>query len=224
MLILKELRNKNKKGVTISNLRDMKELWLDKLRYKKIKLQNCVERRRRKQDNIMFQRDQKGFFRKLGEDGAHEERMPNIGSFVEFWGGIWEKKENTPYMPWAEEIGRQLKLKVKSVNEFQVTFENLKKEGRKRNRWTAPAIDGIQNYWWKKLESGQKALTRAFIKLTENNHMIPIWWPSGRTVLLPKTKNLENEKKYIPVTCLNTSRRGSSQKSDLCSQTRRIQL
>ena len=43
----------------------------------------------------MFQRNQKGFLRKLKEDGAHDERMPNMGNFVEFWEGIWEKKENT---------------------------------------------------------------------------------------------------------------------------------
>ena len=35
--------------------------------------------------------------------------------------------------------------------------------------------------------------------------MIPIWWPTGRTVLLPKTKNLEDEKNYRPITCLNSS-------------------
>ena len=35
--------------------------------------------------------------------------------------------------------------------------------------------------------------------------MIPESWPSGRTVLLPKTKNLGDEKNYHPITCLNTS-------------------
>ena len=35
--------------------------------------------------------------------------------------------------------------------------------------------------------------------------MIPEWWLSGRTVLLPKTKNLGDEKNYCPVTCLITS-------------------
>ena len=51
--------------------------------------------------------------------------------------GIWGKKENTPYMPWMEEIGRQLKEKVHNVTEFRVTFENLEKEVRKRKGWTA---------------------------------------------------------------------------------------
>ena len=79
-------------------------------------------------------------------------------------------------------------LKLKNGTEFQVTFENLTREIRKRKGWTAPGIDGIQNDWWKKFESTQKALTRVFTKLTDNNHMIPIWWPAGRTILLPKTK------------------------------------
>ena len=35
--------------------------------------------------------------------------------------------------------------------------------------------------------------------------MIPEWWLAGRAVLLPKMKNLSDEKNYHPVTCLNTS-------------------
>ena len=72
----------------------------------------------------------------------------------------------------------------------------------KRKGWAAPGIDGIQNYWWKNLEPAQKALTRAFTKIKEDNTNIPIWWPTGRTVLLSKTKNLENKMIYRPITCL----------------------
>ena len=41
--------------------------------------------------------------------------------------------------------------------------------------------------------------------LYEDTAMIPEWWPSGRTVLLPKTKNLGDEKNHRSVTGLNTS-------------------
>ena len=75
----------------------------------------------------------------------------------------------------------------------------------KRKGWTAPGTHRIQNYLWKKLEPTPKALTRAFTKIKEDNTNIPTWWPTGRTVLLPKTKNLEDEKNYRPITCLNTS-------------------
>ena len=140
-----------------------------------------------------------------GEE-AHEKEMPEMEKFVEFWGAIWEREsKRTSYMPWMEEIRRQLNEKVSLVNDFNITFEKVKKEVTKRKGWTAPGIDGIQNYWWKKLEPAQRALTRAFTKIKEDNTNIPTWWPIGRTVLLPKTKSLEDEKNYRPITRLNTS-------------------
>ena len=113
--------------------------------------------------------------------------------------------ERTPYMLWMEEIRGQLNKKVSRVTEFNITFEKVKKEVAKRKEWTAPGIENIQNYWWKKLEPAQKALTRAFTKIKEDNNNIPFWWQIGRTVLLLKPKSLEDEKDYLPITCLNTS-------------------
>ena len=81
----------------------------------------------------------------------------------------------------------------------------MNKEISKRKGWTAPGIDGIQNYRWKKPESTQGAITRAFTKVKEDNTNIPTWWPSGRTLLLPKTKNFEDEQNYRPIPFLNTS-------------------
>ena len=77
----------------MKNVRNAREQWLDKLGYKKIKLAKCEEKRRRKQNNIMFQQDQKGFFRTLEENEVHEGKIPEMEKFVEFWGGIWERKE-----------------------------------------------------------------------------------------------------------------------------------
>ena len=41
--------------------------------------------------------------------------------------------------------------------------------------------------------------------MKNDNNMIPVYWPTGRTVQIPKTKDLSNEQKYHPITCLNTS-------------------
>ena len=57
------------------NLRNPREQWLDKLRYKKIKLAKCEEKWRRKQDKIIFQRDQMGFLRTLEGEEALEREM-----------------------------------------------------------------------------------------------------------------------------------------------------
>ena len=48
-------------------------------------------------------------------------------------------------------------------------------------------------------------LEKSFTSLYQDMSRIPEWWPSGRTVLLQKTKNLSDEKNYHPITCLNTS-------------------
>ena len=80
------------KDTTNYNLRNAREQWLDKLRYKKIKLAKCEEKRRRKQDNIMFLQHQKGFFRTLEEEETHEEEMPEMEKFVDFWGWYLGKR------------------------------------------------------------------------------------------------------------------------------------
>ena len=42
-------------------------------------------------------------------------------------------------------------------------------------------------------------------QIRDDNRLIPTWWPLGRTVLIPKSKDLSDEKNYHPSTCLNTS-------------------
>ena len=99
--IIKELRVLIEKDTTNYNLRNAREQWLDKLRYKKIKLAKCEEKRRRKQDNIMFQREQKGFFRMLKKRRHMKERCQkwkSLSSFGEVFGK--EKKERQTCHGW----------------------------------------------------------------------------------------------------------------------------
>ena len=49
----------------------------------------------------------------------------------------------------------------------------------------------------------QRVLVRAYDAIKEYNNMIPQWLPVGHTVLLPKNKELGDEKNYRPITCLN---------------------
>ena len=51
-------------------LRMIKEVWIDKLKYKKMKMQKYIEKRNRIQDNIMYQRDQRSFFKRLEDTEA----------------------------------------------------------------------------------------------------------------------------------------------------------
>ena len=102
--IIKELKASIGKEATSYNLRNAREQWLDTLRYKNIKLAKCEEKWRRKQDNVMFQRDQRGFFRMLEGNVVHKGEMPEMETFVKFWGGIQEREEITPNMPWMKVV------------------------------------------------------------------------------------------------------------------------
>ena len=129
--IIKELKASIGKETTSYNLRNAREQWSDTLRYKNIKLSKCEEKQRRKQDNVMFQRHQRGFFRMLEGNVVHEEEMPEMEKFVELWGGIWEREEITPNMPWMEVVRRQLREMVNQVNKFNITLEKVEGELRK---------------------------------------------------------------------------------------------
>ena len=90
-------------------------------------------------------------------------------------------------------VSRQLRDKITNVKEFNITEETLEKETKKTKNWTAPGIDSIQNFWWKKLKLARRELKKVFEQVKDNIDLIPIWWLSGKTVLLPKTKYLRRE-------------------------------
>ena len=64
-------------------------------------------------------------------------------------------------------------------------------------------MDRIQKYWWKKLKGTWRSLLNCFNRWVEQPDEIQQWLAQGRTVLLPKTEELGNEKNYCPITCLN---------------------
>ena len=113
-------------------LRMVKEEWIDKLRYKKIQMKKYIERKARIQDNIMYQRDQNSFFKKLEGTEVREGKYRRWRSSLSTGGGIWERKERTPDMPGMEEVKRQLSEKVNIAQEFDIEIESTQKEVRKK--------------------------------------------------------------------------------------------
>ena len=120
---------------TSNSLRIGKEQWFhnkwiqNKLIYKKVKLEECIEKRKRKQDNIKFHRDQADFFKTLEGDQTREGTLADVEKFVKIWGNVWEKTEITRNIPWMEEVKRYLGEKITVTNEFD---EKAKKEIKER--------------------------------------------------------------------------------------------
>ena len=84
------------------------------------------------------------------------------------------------------EAREALKGKVHKVEQFTIKKEVLSSTAKKRKNWTSPGTDDIQNYWWKMLNSAQRALVRTYDAIKEDNNMILQWWPLGHSFITKK--------------------------------------
>ena len=151
----------------------MKEKWFEEFRYRKVKLDKARMTDQRIKNNRMFKEDEGMFYKKTNKANERKGKVPKIEKFVEFWAGIWEDKTTTPYRKWIKTIAEKIKAKVTNVEELQITEKKLYETLRKRKNWSAPGIDGIQNFWWKKLSGVWKALIKSMNRWIEEPETIP---------------------------------------------------
>ena len=69
----------------------------------------------------------------------------------------------------------------------------------------ASGMDGIPNFWLKKLVVFHRILANAFNDIIHERENIPGWLTRGKTFLLPKNEKTNEAKNYRPLTCLNTT-------------------
>ena len=204
--ILKEIKVRiSGKKTTSSALMIHREQLLDTLQYMKMKLEKMIIKGKRVGNNALFRQDERQFYRSINESRSRMGNVPDINEFFEFWGGIWESEKVTPIRPWVAVVANRLKEKVVDVKELNATEEQLVKIIKKTKNWSSRGIDGIQNYWWKKFKPTQQVLCSAVKRLKKDYNLIPNWYPSERTLMLPKTNLLSNVRDRRPITCLNTS-------------------
>ena len=203
--ILERLRSKvQNKLIKNEELLKAKEIWLEELQYRKTKLRKVRTRDEKIRNNRMFREDTGMFYRKINNTKERRGTVPDIDKFVQFWAGIWEDETSTPHRRWMRMVAEKIRAKIINVEELRITEEKVYKIIKKRKNWSAPGIDGIQNFWWKKFQGTWKALVRSFNVWIEQPQRIPDWVTHGRTVLLPKLEDLSDVKEYRPITCLNT--------------------
>ena len=68
-----------------------------------------------------------------------------MDKFINFWGGIWEKDEKMPVVPWLEEAREAMKAKVHKMEQFTIKEEVLSstaKIGRPLGLMVSKAIGG----------------------------------------------------------------------------------
>ena len=110
----------------------------------------------------MFQEDQGMFYRKMQQLSQRRGKVPKMEKFEEFWAGIWEDNTQTPQRRWMKTAAKRIQEKVTDVQDFTITDKKLCETIRKRKNWSAPGIDGIPNFWWKKMRGASNSLIQCF--------------------------------------------------------------
>ena len=82
-----------------------------------------IEKGRRSWIMIIFKNDQRNFYRTIENNTKYEGKTTEVDKFVNFWGGIWEKDEKMPLVPWMEEAREALKAKVHKVEQFTIKWK-----------------------------------------------------------------------------------------------------
>ena len=157
------------------------------------------------EQNALFSKDKKAFYRELNGKKIKVENIPKEEEIKAFWQDeIWGKQNgHNQEAEWIKEMKENYKVvpeqEWKEINEYDVTMQIAKQAN-----WKAPGIDGVPNFWIKKSQSIHAWIAVALNKCVEDPCLTPEWLPYGRTVLLPKTAKTEDPKSYHPITCLTT--------------------
>ena len=105
-------------------------------------------------DNNMFQEDQGNFYRSIKAKQERKGNVRKMEKFVSSWAGIWEDESITQRMDGESSANESGTLS--DIVKREITEERLKEVVRKRKNSSAPGINGIQNYRWKKFTGVRK--------------------------------------------------------------------
>lgn len=170
------------------------------LQAKSQRLRRCNKRVRFFRQNKLFKEDAKRFYRELGKNTQAVEKPPEKQELEDFWSNIWEReKKHNDNADWIKEIRHDANQEWANI-----TTREVEQAIRKSGSWKAPGLDGIANFWLKKLPVLHSHIARSYNNIIEQPDSIPTWLTQGITFLLPKNDETHDPKNYRPITCLPT--------------------
>ena len=163
---------------------------------------------KRKQENSLFERSEKLFYRKLNDTAPTNPRnniYPTKDNIEEFWGTqLATPGECNLETEWLDEE----RAKCQTFDQMAFlpfSVDEVTNVIKKLHNWKAPGPDHVQNYWIKKLYSIHQRLTDLLNDVLMNPQNMPNFLTEGTTYLLSKDLlNTQDPAKYRPITCLPT--------------------
>jgi len=179
----------------------------------KQRITSLAARKRRYQERLLrfwqnntFRRNQKLFYRNL-KSGVKCDYTgePVQSELVSFWKGIFEcnssaNLDNSWLLYLKEKFAQEI---VSEDTSPAITSDILSAALCRLKNWASPGPDGIQGFWWKRLSSVHIFLCEHYHQFLSGSEIFPSRFPTGRTLLIPKSSELASPQSYRPITCLN---------------------
>ena len=84
---------------------------------------------------------------------------------------------------------REVVLEIPAT-EFKLTGDKGGQKTRKKKNWSAPGLDLLANFWWKKAVVLHQNMARSFEATAVCERDFPLWFSEGKTSLLPKPRGI----------------------------------
>ena len=169
------------------------------------RLRKYRERLLRYWQNRTFCSNQRVFYRHLCQDASDYTGAPENHQMLLFWRNLFEKKSDANLSClWLSQLRERFSQKFDDdITDPVIGYDLFMSTLRRLRNWASPGPDGIQGYWWKRMTSTHDFLCLHFHQFLKGDIPISPWFPRGRTLLLPKCKDLSAPQNYRPITCLN---------------------
>lgn len=128
---------------------------------------------------------------------------PTESEIQQYWRNIWEDDiEHNSTADWIQKEYDKT-ASIKRMEWTDINEAELKQAIDGTANWKAAGIDGIPNFWWKKMEAVHEHLGKAYNEMIKDEQVTPAWLAKGKTYLIPKSDETDKAKNYRPITCLN---------------------
>ncbi|KAL0901581.1 hypothetical protein ABMA27_006802 [Loxostege sticticalis] len=185
---------------------DVLDTLKQKLALKAHRLARYLKALNRKNDNRLFSNNEKGFYRTLNHNNNSngDDVLPSEEEVKNYWADLWEKcQDHNEEAQWVKEEEKKWEA-IQEMEFGDITKDDIEVITRKTKNWKAAGLDGIQNFWYKKMVVLHAVLAKRVTNLIKGEEELPLFVTKGITHLLPKSRDTSNPSQYRPITCLST--------------------
>jgi len=107
---------------------------------------------------------------------------------VTFWKRIFERDSSASLNnSWLSHLREKFVQDITLTElTLAITMDVLTTSLQNLRNWASPGPDRIQGFWQKRLSSSHNFLCKYFHHFLIGEEILPVWFPTGRTLLIPR--------------------------------------